>query len=77
MLKRIMLARIDAYRERTSPHCATCQETPERSFSYQVRQKTEASLMAGLTMLALGYVVSYLPLSAGPRDKWGWRKGGI
>lgn len=56
-MKRLLIAAIDRYRARVAPHCTVCRSTPDRSFSYRVRQRvvTHGSL-SGLFMLFVGWL---------------------
>lgn len=57
MTRRLLIAAIDRYRARVAPHCTVCQSTPERSFSYRVRQQViERGVLAGLLMLFVGWL---------------------
>lgn len=79
-MKRLVLARIDAYRTRKYG-----EHPPGDSYSARIRAECERNLIRGLSLLLLGYVVTYVvPLFAkdrhgyGPmRRQYGWRKGGI
>lgn len=70
--KRRFLAIIDQYHVRTKKSCPVCQTNPAASFSHRVQAKAQRNLFAGIWMLLAGIIAT-----AGPRDAYGWRRGGI
>lgn len=71
-MKTFILRSIDRYRERKYG-----ENPPAESYSGRIRTMATQNWRRAVAMVAVGIAVTYLPLGTGPRDKYGWRRGGI